>query len=76
MIDQIAIAALGVTSIFLSQSLSPKLRRSACLFGLASQPFWMYSAITAGQWGIFVLTLFYTAAWARGVWNFWLKQPP
>jgi len=73
MIEQTAIAATGVSAIWLTQSKSPQVRRVACLFGLAGQPFWFASAIAAEQWGIVVLCCFYTVAWARGVWNNWLS---
>lgn len=75
MIEQVAIAATGVTAIWLTQSKSEKARRFACLFGLAGQPFWFYSAWQAGQWGIFALCCLYTLSWARGVWNNWLAAP-
>jgi hypothetical protein len=71
-IEQIAIAATGVTAIWLTQSSSQKHRRLACLFGLAGQPFWFWSAISAEQWGIVLLCCFYTVAWARGVWTNWI----
>jgi len=29
----------------------------------------MYTTFVAEQWGIFVLTFFYTLAWARGAWR-------
>jgi len=70
--EQIAIALTGVTAIFLSQS-KGNLPKYACLFGLAGQPFWFYSAYTAEQWGIFILCLFYTFAWAKGVKTHWIK---
>jgi len=73
MIEQIAIAATGVTAIWLTQSKSAQARRFACLFGLAGQPFWFAAAIAAEQWGIVILCCFYTVAWARGVWNSWLS---
>lgn len=72
MIAQIAIALTGVTAIWLSQSQSAQARRFACLFGLAGQPFWFYSAWQAEQWGIFVLCILYTVSWARGVKTNWL----
>ena len=50
MIEQIAIALTGVVAIFLSQSKSEKARKYACLFGLAGQPFWFWSAYSAEQW--------------------------
>lgn len=70
MIDQVGIVGLGVTAVGLSQSKT--YARYACLFGMASQPFWIYSAVSAAQWGVLVATLFYTAAWASGIWKFWL----
>jgi hypothetical protein len=72
MIDQLAIGLLGVSAILLSQSRNDEHRRYACLVGIAAQPFWFYATYTAEQWGIFILSFFYTAAWARGVWNYWI----
>lgn len=73
-IAQLGIALTGVTAIFLTQSKSPRLQRYACLFGLAGQPFWIWSAISAEQWGILALTALYAAAWAKGVWVHWLRR--
>lgn len=73
MIDQIGIALTGVTAIFLTQSKHRWLQRYACLFGLAGQPFWVYSAWSAKQWGILVLTMLYTFAWAKGFWVHWVS---
>lgn len=74
MIAQVGIAMFGVTAIFLSQSPSDRTKKYACLFGLAGQPFWFWSAIAAEQWGIVLLSCFYTAAWARGVKTHWWKR--
>jgi hypothetical protein len=73
MIDQVGIAFTGVTAIFLTQSKQERLRRYACLFGIAGQPFWFWSAITAEQWGVTVLCCLYTLAWAKGVWQHWIS---
>ena len=73
MIAQIAIMMTGVTAVFLSQSKSERLRKFACIFGLIGQPFWFYAAFTAEQWGILALTLVYTASWARGFRNNWMR---
>lgn len=72
MIDQIGIALTGVTAIFLTQSKHKELQRFACVFGLAGQPFWIYSAWHAGQWGVLALTSLYTLAWAKGLWSHWI----
>ena len=73
MISQIFIALTGVIAIYLSQSSGDKVKY-ACLFGLASQPFWFYSAYIANQWGIFILCIFYTFAWMKGVKTHWIKK--
>ena len=75
MIAQIGIALFGLTAIWLSQSPHLPHQRYACVFGLCAQPFWFYAAWTAGQWGVFVLCIFYTFAWVRGVKIHWSKRP-
>ncbi|MFC3865887.1 hypothetical protein [Alcaligenes aquatilis] len=72
MIAQIGIALLGVTAIWLSQSRQEHLRRYACLFGLAGQPFWFWAAFDAQQWGIFAICFLYTLSWARGFKQHWI----
>jgi len=72
MIEQIGIAATGVTAIFLSQDKREGWRKWACIFGLIGQPFWFYSSFVAGQWGIFGLCFLYTLAWARGFKAHWM----
>ena len=72
-VDQIAIGVCGLASVYLSQSRTDKLRRWACIFGLAAQPAWMWTTWHAGQWGIFGLSFIYTLNWARGVRNYWFR---
>lgn len=72
--EQIAIALLGVTAIWLSQDERIARRRYASVLGLAGQPFWFYAAYTSEQWGIFVLCFFYTWAWFKGFRTHWLKK--
>jgi hypothetical protein len=74
MIEQIAIAACGIASIYASQDRRLSVQRYACLFGLAAQPFWFYATFRAGQWGIFALSIVYALGWARGVLNFWVRR--
>lgn len=71
-VPQIAIMLTGVTAIWLTQSKSVDARRYACLFGMAGQPFWFWSAIEAEQWGITVMCCLYTAAWAKGIKTHWI----
>jgi len=73
MIEQIAIGLLGVTAVFLSQSHHLNVRKYACLFGMASQPFWFYATFKAEQWGIFILCFMYAISWGVGIYRFWIK---
>jgi hypothetical protein len=72
--DQIMIAFTGVIAIWITQQENDKLKKYACLFGLAGQPFWFYSAFTASQWGILILALFYTYSWGKGFHVYWIKN--
>lgn len=74
MIEQMAIAFFGLSAIWMTQAPSDKHRKWAPVLGLCSQPFWFYATLTAEQYGIFVLSIFYTMAWARGIKNHWLKK--
>lgn len=74
MIDQLVIAATSVPAVFLSQAKTASLRRYACLFGAAGQPFWFYTTFTHEQWGMFGLCFFYAYAWGMGVRNNWFAK--
>jgi hypothetical protein len=73
MISQLALGILGVIAIYLSQDSRVSVRRFACLFGLAAQPFWFYATYVAEQWGIFALCALYTLSWLKGVRTHWMK---
>ncbi len=74
--EQIAIALTGVIAIWITQQGNERIKKYACLFGLAGQPFWFYSAYTAEQWGIFILCFFYTYSWLVGFKNNWVTKKP
>lgn len=71
MIAQIGIALTGAVAIWLTQQSNESLKKYACLFGVAGQPFWFYSAYQAEQWGIFVMCFFYAYSWLIGVRAYW-----
>lgn len=73
MFEQLAIAFTGILAVWLTQDQRHSVRKYACIFGLAGQPFWFYTTYQAEQWGIFILSFFYTFAWAKGFYLFWLK---
>ena len=72
--DQAVILITGVLAITLSQLKDSRLTRWACVVGLSGQPFWIYATWVAGQWGIFINSLLYTAAWAYGFYNHWMRR--
>jgi hypothetical protein len=49
-------------------------KRLGYIFGLLSQPAWLYTAIEHKQWGIALLSLWYTYAWSQGVYNYWIRK--
>lgn len=74
MISQAFIAIFGLTAIYMSQARDPRLKKAACLFGMASQPFWIYSTVSAQMWGMLALTVCYTFVWGVGIYNNWLRK--
>lgn len=44
------------------------------IFGVIGQPAWLIMAIYTHQWGMFILTIFYTLNWCKGVYNHWIKN--
>lgn len=69
MIAQIAILILSAAAIFLVGS--PETILLGMGIGLAAQPFWFWETLRNRQWGMFLLSVFYTAAYARGIFNYW-----
>lgn len=65
---QAAILILSAVAMWLVSGRSRHARLGWAL-GLASQPFWLWETWQAGQWGMFLLAVFYSGAWARGLWN-------
>lgn len=70
---QLLIALTGGIAILLTQISNQNLRKYAPIFGILGQPFWFYTSYVNGQWGIFVLTIFYAYAWSIGLYNTWFR---
>jgi hypothetical protein len=49
-------------------------RKRACWFGLVGQPFWLYSTISSGSIGMFLVSCGYTYVWGRSFWKLWLRD--
>jgi len=68
---QILLAALSLTAIACTQ-FDVELHKYAPLFGLMSQPFWLYSSYKSKLWGIFTTSVVFTFIWAYGFYTHWL----
>ena len=68
---QVGIAMFGATAVFLVCQKDARVRRWGPVCGLIGQPFWVWSSIDAGQWGILALTVLYTYSWCCGIRNNW-----
>lgn len=67
---QAAILILSAAAMWLVSGRSRHARLGWAI-GLVSQPFWLYATWQADQWGMFLLAVFYTGTWARGLVNHW-----
>ncbi len=72
-IDQLAIMLTGVISAWVLNAPTERVRRWGCIIGLIGQPAWFWSTWSHAQWGMFAVTVGYTAAFMRGVWSLWVS---
>lgn len=72
---QIALAAFGLTALWMATGHNPKLRKWAPVVGLCGQPFWLYFSMSAQAWGLFALSLTYSGVYVRGIWLQWKPMP-
>lgn len=66
MILDILLALLGGSAILLV-SREDKWQKYGYVLGLLTQPIWFYISIKHEEWGMFVLNLWYTFAWIKGI---------
>lgn len=50
-------------------------QRWGYIVGMAGQPFWFWSSVSAGQWGVFAVSCVFTVGYAQGIWNYWIRRP-
>jgi hypothetical protein len=72
-LDQLAIMLTGVISAWVLNAPGVRVRRWGCIIGLIGQPAWFWSTWSHAQWGMFAVTVGYTAAFLRGVWVLWVR---
>jgi hypothetical protein len=51
-----------------------KWHRRGFLFGLASEPGFLYASVTTGQWGVLLLTAWWTWYWGVGAYRRYMKD--
>lgn len=71
-IEQLGIFICGVGAIILvGLDSSNPLQRWGFVLGLISQPCWLHFSFRTKSWGVFWLSLIYTASWINGINNNW-----
>jgi hypothetical protein len=72
--NQLFIAAFGLTSIWLAMGNNPTGRKWAPVIGLCGQPFWAWFAYSTHAWGLGALVAAYTVVYVRGILVQWRAQ--
>ena len=65
-LSQIWIALFGASAMWFISRPEPW-AAWGFLLGLIAQPAWFYTTIKHKQWGITVLSIFYTYSWVQGI---------
>ncbi|EKD40816.1 MAG: hypothetical protein ACD_74C00157G0001 [uncultured bacterium] len=63
---QFLITISSCVAITLLTGESEKSKRVGCLVGLVGQPFWLWSTFEAGQWGMFLVSAWFTYRYIVG----------
>lgn len=67
--DQIIILIFSPIAIRLLASKEKKMRLIGCIFGLITQPFYHYSTFVNEQWGMFIVSIWFTYSYIAGIKN-------
>lgn len=67
-IQQLAILFFSSASVWCFAG--TRFKRMGFVLGLCGQPFWIYTTFAAGQWGMFLVSLWFTGNHIRGLWNY------
>jgi hypothetical protein len=68
-VAQVGIMFCGGGGVLLLGTRSPNVRRWGYVVALCGEPFWLYSAVHASQWGVIAMGALYTVGWIRGIYN-------
>jgi hypothetical protein len=75
-LSQLFIALFGLTAMYLALGNNERARRWAPILGLCAQPFWVHATLSAGQFGIFVLSIAYTLVYVNEIRVHWWRRSP
>ena len=70
---QFALAAFGLTALYMAMSRHPRANRWAPVVGLCGQPAWAIFAVQAEAWGLLALSTAYALVYVRGCWVQWRR---
>jgi len=73
---QCSLALFGLSAIYMATGHNARARRWAPVVGLCGQPAWLYFAATSNAWGLFLLSLVYSAVYVRGIALQWRRAAP
>lgn len=71
---QLALALFGLSALWMATGRSERARRWAPVVGLCGQPAWLVFAQQSQAWGLFVLSIAYTAVYLRAAWLQWAPR--
>lgn len=72
MLTQILLLVLSAVALYCTQT--DGLEKWGPVWGMASQPFWIYETASADQYGMLANSLILTAIWGKGLWKYWIKD--
>lgn len=72
---QLALAAFGLTALWMALGHNARARRWAPIVGLLGQPFWLIFAWQVQAWGLGAMAVAYTIVYGRGVLVQWRHRP-
>lgn len=68
---QAGILILGGFAVALLAHKEASVRKWGYVTGLASEPFWIYAAVTTDQWGVVLIALWWAWWYYKGALNNW-----
>lgn len=66
---QLGIFVSGFATAFLLTKESKRCREMAYIIGIAAEPFWLVATIPHSQWGMLLISFWYTGNFIYGYWQ-------